>query len=84
MLAMLIAKHFRHRRVNVPIFGDEELRRLTMPVFAIVGARDALLDSHGTKRRLEHLAPHATVRLVPDAGHVVRDKAAIILEFLNR
>lgn len=84
MLALLISKHFRRRRVNVPIFGDEELKRLTMPVMAIVGAHDVLLDSHGTKRRLEQLAPRATVRLLPDAGHVVRDQTAAVLEFLNR
>jgi len=83
-LALLISKHFRHRRVNVPTFGDEELKRLTMPVLAIVGAHDALLDSHGTKRRLEQLVPQATVCFLPDVGHVVRDQTAAILAFLGR
>lgn len=61
----------------------EELKRLTMPVMAIVGAHDVLLDSHETKRRLEQRVPHATVRLLPDAGHVVRDHTAAVLEFLR-
>ncbi|HEY3054222.1 MAG TPA: alpha/beta fold hydrolase [Thermoanaerobaculia bacterium] len=84
MLALLISKHFQRRRVNVPIFGDEELRRLTMPVLAIVGAQDALLDSHGTKRRLEQLAPRVTVRWLPGVGHVVRDQTSAVLDFLRQ
>jgi pimeloyl-ACP methyl ester carboxylesterase len=84
MLALLISKHFHRRRANVPTFSDEELKCLTMPVMAIVGAHDVLLDSLGTKRRLEQLAPRATVRLLPDAGHVVCDQTAAILEFLTR
>jgi pimeloyl-ACP methyl ester carboxylesterase len=82
-LAMLIARHFRHRRARVPIFRDEDLSRLAMPVLAILGARDALLDAHATKRRLEQFVRPATVRWLPGAGHVVRDQASAILEFLG-
>ncbi len=82
-LAMLMARHFRHRRVRVPIFGDGDLSRLTMPVLAILGARDALLDAHATKRRLEQFARGATVRWLPQVGHVVRDQASAIVEFLT-
>jgi pimeloyl-ACP methyl ester carboxylesterase len=82
-LARVIAKHFRYRRERVPVFADEALKRLTMPILAIVGARDSLLDSHGTKRRLEQCAPQATVRLLPGVGHLVRDQATEVLAFLN-
>lgn len=82
-LAMLISKHFRRRRVNVPLFRDDALKSLSVPVMAIVGAQDALLDSQGTRRRLEQLVPRATVRLLPNVGHVVRDQAAAILDFLR-
>jgi len=81
-LALLISKHFRHRREPVPIFSDEDLKRLTMPLLAIVGARDALLDAHGTNRRLSEFAPGATVRVLPDCGHVVRGYSAMLAEFL--
>jgi pimeloyl-ACP methyl ester carboxylesterase len=83
MLAVLISKHFRRRRANVPLFRDDTLKGLTMPVMAIVGAQDALLDSYGTRRRLEQLVPRATVRFLPNVGHVVRDQAATILDFLR-
>jgi pimeloyl-ACP methyl ester carboxylesterase len=82
-LAMLIAKHFHHRRGKLPLFDDEVRKRLTMPVKAIVGANDAMLDSHGTKRRLEQCAPRATVCVLPGVGHLVRDQAMEVLDFLS-
>src|SRR5262249_24107932 len=48
----LIHENFRPRIVKLPIFSDEALQRLTMPLMAIVGSKDVLLDSAGTKRRL--------------------------------
>jgi pimeloyl-ACP methyl ester carboxylesterase len=81
--AALISTHFKHRRERVPIFTDEALRRLTMPVLAIIGAQDALLDSDGTRRRLEAQVTQATVRMLPDAGHVVRCEIDDINAFLS-
>jgi pimeloyl-ACP methyl ester carboxylesterase len=81
--AALIGAHFKHRRERVPIFTDEALRRLTMPVLAIVGAQDALLDSEGTRRRLEAQVTQATVRMLPDAGHVIRGETEAMQAFLS-
>lgn len=81
--ATLIGAHFKHRREHVPIFTDESLRRLTMPVLAIVGAQDALLDSEGTRRRLDAQVAQATVRMLPDAGHVIRGETEAIKGFLS-
>jgi pimeloyl-ACP methyl ester carboxylesterase len=80
--AALIGAHFKHRRERVPIFTDEALRRLTMPILAIVGAQDALLNSDGTRRRLETQVAQATVRTLPDAGHVIRGETDAIQAFL--
>jgi pimeloyl-ACP methyl ester carboxylesterase len=82
--SLLIFAHFRPRRERIPIFDDGALRTLTMPVLAIVGAQDALLDSRETKGRLERSSPNATVRLVADAGHVIRGETATIAEFLAK
>ena len=81
--AASIGAHFKHRRERVPIFTDAALRRLTMPVLAIVGAQDALLDSEGTGRRLEEQVAQATVRMLPDAGHVIRGETEAIKAFLS-
>jgi hypothetical protein len=46
-----------------------------------VGGRYAMLDSHQTKRRLEHAGK--TVHLIPDAGHLLPDQTETIMEFLR-
>jgi len=80
----LIHKNFRGRIVKLPVFSDEALRRLTMPVLAIVGGRDVLIDSAQTKERLERNVPQAEVRYLPEVGHLIPPQTAPILDFLCR
>ena len=68
--------------VKLPVFSDEALQRLTMPVLAIVGGKDVLMDSAETKRRLERNVPRAEVRYLPEATHFIRGETQAILEFL--
>jgi pimeloyl-ACP methyl ester carboxylesterase len=79
----LIHRHFRPRMVRLPVFTDEALHRLEMPVLAIVGGRDVLLDSAQTKRRLESHAPNAEVVYLPEVGHFVRGQTPRIMAFLS-
>jgi len=79
----LIHRHFRPRMVKLPVFSDDALRRLQMPVLAIVGGRDVLLDSKQTKRRLEQCAPKAQVVYLPNAGHLISGQTARLVEFLS-
>lgn len=79
----LIHENFRPRMVKLPVFSDAALKRLTLPVLAIVGGKDVLLDSAGTARRLEANVPHADVRLLPEAGHFIPGQGKAILEFLK-
>ena len=76
-------EHFRPRMLKLPIFSDDPLKRLSMPVMAIAGGKDVLLDSAGTKRRLERNAPHAEIRCLPEAGHFISGQTGPILEFLR-
>ncbi len=78
----LIFKHYNTSYEELPILSDDALRRLTMPILAILGAKDALLDSADTQRRLESKVPGAHVRMLPEAGHLILDRSALILEFL--
>jgi pimeloyl-ACP methyl ester carboxylesterase len=78
----LIHKYFRARIVKLPIFSDQALQRLTMPVLAIVGGKDLLFDSAETKARLERNVPRAQIRYLPEAGHLIPAQTAEILEFL--
>ena len=80
----LIFENFHPRMEELPIFSDDALTSLTMPVLAIVGGQDELLDSAGTRQRLELHVPHAEVHYLPDAGHLLRGQTARILQFLLR
>ena len=74
---------FRPRRERVPIFDDDTLKRLTMPLMLVAGGRDPMLDSAETKQRLERTASRLTVRFLPERGHLVGDQTTAILEFLR-
>jgi pimeloyl-ACP methyl ester carboxylesterase len=71
-------------RVGVPvIFTDEELRRLTVPVFLIGGDQDGIFDNEKNARRLGRLVPDLTVKTVPGAGHAILHTVEPIMGFLN-
>jgi len=82
--ASLVFANFRPRRGKLPVFSDAKLRALTMPLLAIVGGRDVLLDSRQTARRLERAVPKADIRFLPKTGHLIRGQTAAVLEFLKR
>jgi pimeloyl-ACP methyl ester carboxylesterase len=67
---LLVSANYRYRTGPFPVFGDAALGRLTMPVYAVAGAEDAMVDSATTKRRLE-AAAGAVVDLVPGTGHYI-------------
>jgi pimeloyl-ACP methyl ester carboxylesterase len=56
---------------------------LQAPLLVVVGAQDRMLDSVETAQRVESLVPHATVRLLPDAGHYLPGQAAGVVAFLR-
>jgi pimeloyl-ACP methyl ester carboxylesterase len=82
--ASLLLTHFRPRIGVLPIFSDEELRRLTMPVLLLAGAEDVLRDGTKIAARLQPLVPNLTTIIVPEAGHALLDTTARILPFLAR
>ncbi|MBO3748576.1 alpha/beta fold hydrolase [Streptosporangiaceae bacterium NEAU-GS5] len=79
---MLIHRGFRPRRERLPVFSGAALAGLAMPVLAVVGGRDGMLDSYGTRRRLSAV-PSARVVLLPEAGHPPLGQSAAILDFLR-
>jgi len=79
-----IVSNTRARLLKIPVFGDEALARLTMPVLAIVGGKDVLLDSEATRRRLEAHVPGVEVRYLPEGRHFLPGQTQAIDEFLRR
>jgi pimeloyl-ACP methyl ester carboxylesterase len=78
----LIQKHVKPRRDRLPVFTNKALSKLTMPVLAIVGAKDALFDSFETRKRIEAL-PQGKVILYADAGHFIANQGEVIDRFLT-
>lgn len=79
----LIAKHFNFRRVTIPMFTDDELRKLMMPVALFVGGKDVMLHSERTAKRLGSLLKHAKINFIPDEGHSIVNQGNEIRKFLE-
>jgi pimeloyl-ACP methyl ester carboxylesterase len=79
----LASKHFRPRMEQFPPFPEAALRKLTMPVLALLGAKDVILDAAESRTRLQRCVPHATVHVFPDMGHGLEDPSAEVLGFLT-
>ncbi|MEW5825881.1 MAG: alpha/beta fold hydrolase [Candidatus Bipolaricaulota bacterium] len=80
----LVGRHFRPLLEPIPVFRDEELARLTMPIQSFAGGRDALLHSAASVARIRRLLPHAEAHLIPNCGHAVIGKAEEVFEFQRR
>ena len=79
----LITKHFNPRMAALPIFGDEALSRLTMPVLLLFGEFDNLLQADKSIERVKRLVPHAEAELLKGCGHAVVNQADRITRFLE-
>lgn len=80
---VLTFTHFNPRREKLPVFPDDALRGLTMPVLVIVGGQDAMFDSHQTALRIRECVTHAAVTLLPEVGHAIFGQSEPIAEFLR-
>lgn len=77
-----IFTHFNPRTETLPQIRDEALRRLTMPVLAILGGKDVFIDSEGAKQRLESNVSKLTMRYLPDGYHFIPGQTESVFEFL--
>jgi pimeloyl-ACP methyl ester carboxylesterase len=80
--SQLLLAHYKVRTSPLPVFSDRQLRTLRMPMLAITGGRDAIIDSAGTRRRLAASVPSARRHDLPHAGHALTDQTGTVLEFL--
>jgi pimeloyl-ACP methyl ester carboxylesterase len=79
----LIGKHFNYRVGAPPLFTDNELHALTMPVFFLAGRKDVLLNTPRTAERLQRLVPDLTVKIFEEHGHATVNTALHVVSFLN-
>ncbi len=78
-----IMRNFKSRIGVVPVFSDDELRRLTMPTLLIGGTKDIVRDHAKIAARLQSRLPHVQVVTVPGAGHVLAGTPAHVIPFLT-
>ncbi len=69
---------------DLPVYDDEQLQRLTMPVLFIGGVDDAIIDAVGSAQRLSRLIPSAEIHVLANCGHVVTSSAGYIIPFLTK
>jgi pimeloyl-ACP methyl ester carboxylesterase len=82
-VSYMINRNFNPRRHGGPLFTDEELSRLVMPVLLLAGDKDILLDSFQAVARLKKLLPSVQIDLLPGAGHILVNLAGRIMPFLE-
>lgn len=80
----LTGQHFNYRLGSPPLFADEELKRLTIPVLFLAGEQDALLNTLKTAERLQKLVPDLTVNILKEEGHAVINMAPLVVSFLEQ
>lgn len=78
-----VFRSFRPRTEPYPVFSDEALRQLTMPVLAILGERDRVFHPGDTRHRLATLLPDVRTHLEPGAGHALLGQDERTAEFLR-
>lgn len=80
----LILENFNPITGVLPMFSNEQLRRLKMPVLYIAGKEDATVDTPKSAQRLLSLVPAAQVQLLQHCGHVVVNAIDSIRPFLMK
>ncbi|RAV21201.1 hypothetical protein DQG23_11090 [Paenibacillus contaminans] len=81
--ASLTFKYFKPRTAKMPLFSNQSLYQLTMPIYMLFGDSDQLIPASKSINRLKQFAPQAKIELLPDTGHLIINQADRILKFLN-
>jgi len=81
--ASLIFKYFKPRTAKMPLFSNQSLRQLTMPIFMLFGDSDQLIPADKSTNRLKQFAQQAKIELLPGTGHLIVSQADRILHFLE-
>lgn len=81
-IVVQITTTFKPRMGVLPIFSDEELQTLTMPILLVGGTKDIMRDVDKIAARLNRLVPDLTVKRVSGAGHAMLETASHLADFL--
>lgn len=82
LLVSTMAKHYNYRVESLPVFSDEELGSLNVPVLLIAGKNDVYYNSPKSAARLRKLLPGARVNVLHNQGHGLYNLEKHMDEFL--
>ncbi len=68
----------------LPVYTDELLHNLNMPVLFVNGEDDVIIDAGRSAQRLSRLVPSAEIHLLTNCGHVLINSIEYILPFLAK
>ncbi len=83
-ITALFMRHFKGRAGVLPLFTDDELRRLTMPVLLVCGSQDALRDGARIEARLRQYVPNLTAVTIPGGGHALINTVDHVTAFMQQ
>jgi pimeloyl-ACP methyl ester carboxylesterase len=78
----LIMSNIRTRNASMPVFSDEELKKLTMPTLLLGGLKDPIQNIAKVVSRMNKLLPHLTVKTYAEGGHILPYATKEIVSFL--
>ncbi|WP_144638337.1 alpha/beta fold hydrolase [Bordetella genomosp. 13] len=79
-----IGRAAKPRVMRIPRLTDARLGELGMPILAILGGRDVLLDSRDTRDRLQRAVPCAEIQFIEAGYHFLPGQAPRVMDFLER
>lgn len=79
-----IGRHCIPRYDHLPVFSDQALADIAVPVMAVVAGRDVILAPGPMRQRLEDHVPDLHLLYLPEARHYPGNQALPVLEFLQR
>ena len=79
----IVFKNMRQRNKRLPDFSDEALKRLTLPVMAILAGKDVFVDSALAKARLEKNVTNSRINFLAASHHSITNQTQPILKFLR-
>ncbi len=79
----LIFRNFNPMMGALPIYKDEALRNLSMPVLYIAGENDVTVDVEKTADRLKKTLKNPEIRIIRNNGHVLYNLTQEIVPFIK-
>ncbi len=80
----LLRKYYIPRPFYTPVFSDEQIKKLNMPILFLGGEDDPLVDIEQSAKRLRQLIPQAQIKILKNKSHALFNMGAEIIEFLDK